>query len=205
MKKTGILILILFSFYASFSQSLDSISSISEIEMFQSNLNRDYADPKESPLAKEVIGSFKGHEFFPINLDYRVSASVEIIQNPEIFIMETSGEKRPEYKTFLKLTFKIHDTTLVLFAYQNVKLSAQKEYADYLFIPFNDLTNGNETYPGGRYIDVRIPKGNKMTLDFNQCYNPYCAYSWKYSCPKPPKENQLNFAIPAGIKAPPHD
>ena len=75
------------------------------------------------------------------------------------------------------------------------------EYADLLFVPFKDATNGAETYGGGRYIDVKTPKGNKVILDFNLAYNPSCAYgSDRYSCPIPPKKNFLKIPIKAGEK-----
>ena len=74
------------------------------------------------------------------------------------------------------------------------------EYKDYLFLPFTDLTNGDTTYGGGRYIDMRIPEKNTIILDFNQSYNPYCAYGGNYSCPIPPAENNLDIAITAGVK-----
>ena len=76
-----------------------------------------------------------------------------------------------------------------------------KEYKDHLFLPFRDLTNDVETYIGGRYIDLTIPKGNKITIDFNKAYNPYCAYNYTdYSCPIVPEENKLQTRVLAGIK-----
>ena len=75
---------------------------------------------------------------------------------------------------------------------------------DHLFLPFTDNTNGVETYGGGRYIDLKIPAGNTINIDFNKAYNPYCAYSDKYSCPIPPPENHLDIEIKAGIKLTDH-
>jgi uncharacterized protein (DUF1684 family) len=62
------------------------------------------------------------------------------------------------------------------------------------------LTSGKESYIGGRYIDLQIPKSSTMILDFNTAYNPYCAYNHLYSCPIVPLENDLNVAIEAGVK-----
>jgi len=73
-------------------------------------------------------------------------------------------------------------------------------YKNHIFIPFTDLTNGEETYGGGRYIDATIPKGKSITLDFNYSYNPYCHYTEGYNCPIPPKENFLDIKIKAGEK-----
>jgi len=75
-------------------------------------------------------------------------------------------------------------------------------HKDYVLLLFNDETNGKETYGGGRYIDMSENefKNGEVTLDFNKAYNPYCAFSAGYSCPKPPDGNNLNIAVQAGEK-----
>src|SRR5690606_24948076 len=86
--------------------------------------------------------------------------------------------------------------------YQNQDLIKQPTYQTYLFIPFTDATTGQDTYATGRYLDFSIPQGqDSVWLDFNKAYNPYCAYGDGYSCPIPPKENQLAVRIEAGVKA----
>ena len=84
--------------------------------------------------------------------------------------------------------------------YQNQELIKQEGFENYLFLPFSDETNGIESYGGGRYIDLRIPESNKLIIDFNSAYNPYCAYNDKYSCPIVPRENYLRTRIEAGVK-----
>ena len=74
-----------------------------------------------------------------------------------------------------------------------------EKYKNYLFLPFTDLSNDEESYAGGRFIDLEIPEGNEIAIDFNRAYNPYCAYNDKYSCPIPPKENFLNMKILGGV------
>jgi uncharacterized protein (DUF1684 family) len=76
------------------------------------------------------------------------------------------------------------------------------KYKDHLFIPFTDGTTYTETYGGGRYIDLSVNdiKNGKIELDFNKCYNPYCAYAGGFNCPIPPVENRLPVAIKAGEK-----
>ena len=76
-----------------------------------------------------------------------------------------------------------------------------KELKDYLFLPFMDLTNGVSSYGGGRFLDLKIPEGESIIIDFKKAYNPYCAYNHRYSCPVPPDANHLNIEIPAGVKA----
>ena len=76
-----------------------------------------------------------------------------------------------------------------------------KDDSDQLFLPFIDKTSGNETYGAGRYIDLDFPINKEIIVDFNKAYSPYCAYTDAYSCPFPPRSNQLDVAIEAGEKA----
>jgi uncharacterized protein (DUF1684 family) len=73
---------------------------------------------------------------------------------------------------------------LKLNIYKNIELSKQKN-TKLFFCPFRSYS-GNESYIGGKYIDLTMPKGNTIAIDFNKSYNPYCAYNYKYSCPKVP-------------------
>ena len=57
-----------------------------------------------------------------------------------------------------------------------------------------------ETYGGGRYIDLTIPEGDTLVIDFNKAYNPYCVYNKKYSCPLVPRQNYLRTKVRAGVK-----
>lgn len=201
MKHLLLTILSLFIFNLSIAQT-ENEKSIEEILEFRRGLDTDYQNPESSPLGERGVADFKGHKFFPVDLGLRVWAKVEVLKNEKSFLMKTSGPKTPEYRKFLKLTFSIDDSTYFLYAYQNVALAQKEGNKDYLFLPFTDKTNGFETYGGGRYIDIRIPGTDSLLLDFNQCYNPYCAYTTGYNCPIPPKENALPIKIEAGILAP---
>jgi uncharacterized protein (DUF1684 family) len=141
--------------------------------------------------------------FFTINEKYKVTASVEETGNSKWFSMETSGAIKKTFRVYGVLHFSINDTAVTLNIYQSQNLMNIAEYKNHLFLPFTDITSGEETYAAGRYIDLDISdiKNNKLVIDFNKAYNPYCAYvSGKYNCPIPPKENQLPVAILAGEK-----
>jgi len=114
--------------------------------------------------------------------------------------MKTSTERTPIYVKYGEVQFTIEGQPLKLNVYRHIELSKKKEFKEYLFLPFSDLSSGNESYIGGKYIDLKIPKGNTIAIDFNTSYNPYCAYNHKYSCPKVPLENDLNIEILAGVK-----
>ena len=141
--------------------------------------------------------------FYPVNKNYRVIASFERVRNGRWFTMETSGNSKQTFRVYGIIRFAIHDTTVQLSIYQSQKLMAVAEYKDNLFLPFTDLTSGEETYASGRYIDLIFDDilDNKVVIDFNKAYNPYCAYvTGRYNCPIPPTENYLNVAILAGEK-----
>jgi uncharacterized protein len=145
----------------------------------------------------------KGLTFYPINQNFRVAANFEKVKNGSWFSMETSGATKQVFRVYGLIHFTIHDTTLKLNIYQSQQLMAVPEYKDHLFLPFTDLTSGEETYEAGRYIDLSFDDilDNKVVIDFNKAYNPYCAYvSGKYNCPIPPRENNLSIAILAGEK-----
>jgi len=114
--------------------------------------------------------------------------------------MKTTTDRLPVYKLYATANFKLNGENFSLEIYQNEKLLLTPDYEDYLFLPFTDLTNGESSYGGGRYIDLLLPEGKSIIIDFNQSYNPYCAYNEKYSCPIPPKYNHLNVEVFAGVK-----
>ena len=116
--------------------------------------------------------------------------------------MNSTGNIKKNYRIYGKLTFQLHDSSLQLCIYQSQSLMFNKDYADYLFIPFGDLTNGEETHATGRYLECHMGdiEQQRLILDFNKAYNPYCAYGSGYNCPIPPADNQLHVAIRAGEK-----
>jgi len=81
------------------------------------------------------------------------------------------------------------------------KLDAVDEGGDELFILFGDETNAAHTYESGRFMYIPKPDTNGRTvLDFNKAFNPPCAFSTFATCPLPPKQNVLPFAVTAGEK-----
>ena len=141
--------------------------------------------------------------FFPVDEKYKITALFEKKNDSKWFSMETSGTTRKIFRVYGVLRLVINDTAIKMNIYQSQNLLNSDEYKDQLFLPFTDLTSGEETYDAGRYIDLVIGDiaDNKLVIDFNKAYNPYCAYvSGKYNCPIPPKENDLPVAILAGEK-----
>lgn len=196
--KSILLSLVLITSFISCGQD-NPVNYTDEIEQFQYKMNVEFSDKKTTPLKKKDFKVFKNLNFFTINKSFRVIAKFERTPNEPIFEMPTTTERKPLYTQYGIATFSIDGKDVSLRIYQNQKLILDPEYKDYLFIPFNDKTNGNETYDGGRYIDLDKPSGDTIVIDFNKAYNPYCAYNDNYSCPIPPNENNLPVEIKAGV------
>lgn len=203
-KSTLLFFLFLLLAFSSRAQ-LNKDSLLQTIDVFQNDLNNEYSDSLHSPLTCEERLSFRSHNFYPVNLNFSVKAVLKRTPAEKIFEMKTTTERKPKYVKYGEITFKIKKKKYKLNVYQSMDLLNKPEYKDYLFLPFKDLTSGNETYGGGRFIDLDIPSGNTLIIDFNKAFNPYCAYNHTYSCPVPPPENFLKIKIEAGVKAPKTD
>lgn len=167
---------------------------------FQRALNAEFKDASKSPLTEADRKEFKGLDFFKFDSAYVVQAQFTRTENERLFKMKTTTDRLPDYVKYGIVAFALKGETYQLNVYQDQDLKTEDGYEDYLFLPFLDQTNGLETYGGGRYVDLRIPVGNTITIDFNSAYNPYCAYNHKYSCPLVPRENYLKTRIEAGVK-----
>lgn len=196
MKKLSFLFLILSLFLNAQTEK----QNIASIKKFQKELNTEYLNPKESPLRGDNLKNFKKHPFFPINLKYRVTAKFVKTENPVPFELPTSSGKFKQYQEYGKATFELDGKSFTLTLYQSLDLMKMEKYKDHLFLPFRDETNEKETYGGGKYMDLKIPSGKEIVLDFNQSYQPFCAYNaFDYNCPIVPEENKLPIRIEAGV------
>jgi uncharacterized protein (DUF1684 family) len=189
-----VLLLLTFGCFASLNGQ-----TTEESKQFQEELNKEYADKETSPLTDKGLKKFKELPFFPIDKKYIVVAKFERVQNATPFKMSTTTDRQPTYVLYGVATFSIDGVAYQLNIYQSHKLREMEEYKSHLFLPFTDLTCGVESYGGGRFIDLEIPEGDEIIIDFNRAYNPYCAYNHKYSCPIPPAENDLKVEIHAGV------
>lgn len=168
---------------------------------FQRELNAEYKDATTSPLKDKDRKAFKGLDFFKFDSIFIVQATLKRTPDTEWFDMKTTTSRVSPQRIFGVLTFDMNGETYQLNVYQGKDIMQREGLEDYLFLPFLDDTNGEESYGGGRYIDLRIPEGDTIEIDFNKAYNPYCAYNDKYSCPIVPRENYLPLSIRAGVKA----
>ena len=139
-------------------------------------------------------------KFYPVDEGYRVVATVEKLSGEKFFPMLTSSGKSKQAIKYAKLTFLLNGKGYVLYGYQLSMLLETEKYKNDFFIPFTDATSGIDSYIGGKYIDFSTTdiSANKLVIDFNKAYNPYCAFRTGYNCPIPPKENELPVEIRAG-------
>ena len=151
-----------------------------------------------SPLLPEEKRNFKGLKYYPFDSKYLFCGPIKRfilhINNPNYyatFLTNKGTNKR--YIRYGKFRFRLGGKDYALEIYRSI-------LSDYLLIPFKDLTNGNETYEGGRYVDAEVLDRDRMILDFNMAYQPLCAYNDKFTCPVPPRENFLSVEIKAGEK-----
>jgi uncharacterized protein len=144
----------------------------------------------DSPIKDK--GSFHGLHYFEPDLSFRVQATISpyMKDDKEVVIPYTDGTSE-KYEKYGYANFTIMGETQKLLLLKNEGV---------ISVLFRDATSGRETYGGGRYLDYPVSdiKNNSLTLDFNEAYNPYCAYEETYACPVPPAENKLSVAIHAG-------
>lgn len=152
----------------------------------------------ESPVPFEEREYFKGLNYY--DPDPRFRFELELYEHAEKKTVKTEDTKGNE-RRFLRwgeFRFTIDGKQCTL---QANKGDPQEER---LFVPFRDESSGKETYGAGRYMDLNVgghrTAEGKWILDFNNAYNPWCAYSELYACPFVDPENWLRVNIRAGEK-----
>jgi uncharacterized protein len=149
-----------------------------------------------SPLTPEQQEQFDALRYYDPNPDLDLNVTVTPFAQQDTIIMQTSSGDTQTHRRYGSFTFMVdgQEATLTLYA-------APHGY----FLPFTDANAGVETYGAGRYLEPEALGDGKFHIDFNQAYNPYCAYSPYWSCPIPPAENRLTVAVRAGEMLPEGD
>ena len=155
-----------------------------------------YMRSSESPVKEAERATFAPLPNFDVNPEYRVPASLKPGAAEDILEMPTSTGQRRHMRRIGKLEFTIKGEPHTLTAFADASDTQLRR----LFVPFFDLTNGTETYPGGRYLDLERTASGVYDLDFNRAYHPFCLFNAEYDCPVPPRENRLAIPIRAGEK-----
>lgn len=190
----SVIAIIFFTIYG----SKDQTAYVNGIREEREEKDRFMRTAPDSPF-KGQTDSFTGLKYYPADPKFRVTASLTPVENKKMVILKTNDGKEERYMEYAWAEFDLmgfHNRLLIL------EMIDMGPYRGKLFLAFGDRTSAEETYGAGRYLDVAKTTGsNSITLDFNKAYNPYCAYSEKFSCPLPPSENLLTIPINAGEKA----
>lgn len=178
--------------------SKDQTSYINEIQKHRDELETFMRTSPESPFVDDP-SKFEGLKFFPADLKYKITATLTPIEEKKQVVLATSDGKEQRYREYAYAEFDFGGFRNKLLLLEVIDKGPSQGK---LFLAFGDGTSAESTYGAGRYLDVAKATGaNSITLDFNKAYNPYCAYSDRFSCPLPPPENLLTIPIQAGEKA----
>ncbi|WP_247730559.1 DUF1684 domain-containing protein [Halovivax limisalsi] len=179
-----------------------------ELEAKREEKDDFFAEHPQSPIPPDERDSFDGLSYFDPDPAYRVTADVTVHDDPEVVYVDTStgGEMRYLAVATLSMTLPSADPDA---ADADVDLDGYRQESaedETLFVPIRDKTTGQQTYEGGRYLELAADRslstGDEIVVDFNLAYAPFCAYSEAFECPLPPESNWIEVAIPAGERGP---
>lgn len=160
-----------------------------------------FAEGERAPIrTKEELDLM---DFYPADESYSCTCKFEVDSDAPIIEMATYAGKKKNFMRYGSAHCEAKGQKISLGLYKNAQHANHPIYGKKMFLPFKDYTNGESTYGGGRYMDVPTSniKGDEIVLDFNHCYNPWCAYSDGYNCPIPPIENHLKIEMLVGEKS----
>lgn len=148
---------------------------------------------KENTSGKEMF------RFFEPNARYRVNAKFTGVEDTTTVTLATYSGKSKGFVLYGYADFRLRGKKNRLYLYQSRKLMTEEKYKYDLFVPFTDKTSGKQSYVC-RYmdLDMRDIRDGMIVIDFNKCYNPYCAYGPGWNCPIPPSVNEMKIAVKAG-------
>ncbi|MBM3778660.1 MAG: DUF1684 domain-containing protein [Acidimicrobiia bacterium] len=156
----------------------------------------------DNPVPKERQDELVPLDYYPVDPDYRIPAALKVASEQPVFDMPTSTGKMRKVTQVGTLSFTVKGQQLTLTAFAGEGPGGAPDMRR-LFLPFSDATTGEETYEAGRFLDLDRTATGIYNLDFNDAYNPYCAYNATFDCPLPPRSNRLKVPILAGEKMKP--
>ena len=166
------------------------------IAAWHADKDRFMRESAESPVPADKRPTFPPLVYFPTDPAYRVPAMLHEDRTGAPMEMLTSTGQHRQMRRVGTLAFTLNGQALTLGAF----VEASEADLRRLFVPFGDLTNGLETYNGGRYLELDRTATGVYDLDFNRAFHPFCLYNSSYDCPYPPPENRLKVPIRAGEK-----
>jgi uncharacterized protein (DUF1684 family) len=167
-----------------------------QVAQWRTEKDRFMRESAESPVPPDRRATFPPLSYFPIDPAYHTPAALMPAPGGPTIDMPTSTGQIRKMRRVGTLSFTLKGQPMTLGAF----VEADRNDLERLFVPFGDLTNGTETYPGGRYLDLDRTATGIYELDFNRAYHPFCFFNSSYDCPYPPLENRLKTPVRAGEK-----
>ena len=165
-----------------------------QIAAWHAEKDRFMRESSQSPVPPDQRATFPPLSYFPTDPAYRVPAMLHEDPTGAPIEMLTSTGQHRQMRRVGTLGFTLNGKQLSLGAF----VEASEADLRRLFVPFGDLTNGVETYNGGRYLELDRTATGVYDLDFNRAFHPFCLYNSGYDCPYPPPESRLKVPIRAG-------
>lgn len=190
-----VILLILITFIYSFlDDSAKKEDYLKEVQKKREEIIDFMENDVDSPFHKKGEIKYQGLNFFDIDPAYNIKARIEKLQSPMPFDIQMTNGETAKYFKYAIAHFTIDDKSQKLFLLKSESFFDEP----WLFLPFYDETSADETYGGGRFLNVEYHDEEEILIDFNLAYNPYCAYTNLYRCPIPPAENKVTVKILAG-------
>ncbi len=167
-----------------------------KLKAFRDHRDHFFKEDPHSPLKESDRKRFKGLLYYPIDLKYAMTGSIErypVEPKPLYANLPTSKGMEKKYVKYGRFKFKSMGKEYVLQIYRPLG-------GGELFLPFKDKTSETETYSKGRYLFIESMPGGKVLIDFNRAFNPFCEFNEKYTCAFAPEENWLEIPVRAGEK-----
>lgn len=147
------------------------------------------ATDSEAPTRKHFLGL----DYFPTDAGWRIEARWEAFERPRTLDVPNVLGVVEHQPVTGRAVFERDGKTYTLTPYRDGNEPG-------LFFVFSDATRGKLTYFGARFLKAADAKDGRVVLDFNQAYNPPCAFTPYATCPLAPRENTLPIAVTAGEK-----
>jgi hypothetical protein len=146
-----------------------------------------------SPLTPEQQDLFEGLRYYDYDPAYDLTLEAQPVEAEREIRIETTAQEIRVYQRHARIQFEIEGQPVTLTIYHS---------PHGYFLPFVDAGAPDETYPAGRYLEPEQLPDGRFHVDFNQAYNPTCAYNDGWSCPITPIENRIDVHICAGERNP---
>ena len=176
---------------------IDSLKN--EFIQYCQTKDNEFKNADWSPLTPGDKMSFGALNYFDYDITFRYQLKINTYDNQDT--IEVTGSKAGDLRKAVRYGYFDFKRDAHINRLEVWKMMPRKDSDEaHLFVGFWDATSGQETYPGGRYLDIQELEEDIYLLDFNYAYNPYCAYSNRYSCLIPPLENRFETALTCGEK-----